>query len=57
MVPIIKPLGDICLCSNHKVILKLSLNEKSKELTTISTHKGLYIYNRVPFNISRNIFK
>ena len=28
------------------------LSEEAKELTTISTHKGLYQYNRLPFGVS-----
>ena len=32
--------------------LQLELTDKSKELLTIHTHKGLYQYNRLPFGVS-----
>ena len=32
----------------HQIVL----DEESKELTTINTHKGLFKYNRLPFSIS-----
>lgn len=31
---------------------QLSLDDESKQYTTINTHKGLYQYNRLPFGIS-----
>ena len=50
-----------CLLSGGKTFSKLDLanayqqiplEQKSKQLVTISTHKGLYCYNRLPFGIS-----
>ena len=32
--------------------LQLQLEEESKELVTISTHKGLFRYNRLPFGVA-----
>ena len=32
--------------------LQLLLDEQSKELLTINTHKGLFAYNRLPFGVS-----
>jgi len=32
--------------------LQLQLDEKSKELVTINTHKGLFQYNRLPFGFA-----
>ena len=32
--------------------LQLPLEDESKELVTINTHKGLYKYNRLPFGVS-----
>ena len=32
--------------------LQLPLDDKSKELVTINTHKGLFKYNRLPFGVS-----
>lgn len=32
--------------------LQLTLDDQSKELLTINTHKGLFAYNRLPFGVS-----
>ena len=32
--------------------MQVPLEDESKSLTTINTHKGLYQYNRLPFGIS-----
>ena len=32
--------------------LQLVLDDHSKELLTINTHKGLFAYNRLPFGVS-----
>jgi len=32
--------------------LQLVLDEQSKQLLTINTHKGLFVYNRLPFGVS-----
>ena len=32
--------------------LQMELEEQAKELCTVSTHKGLYRYNRLPFGVS-----
>ena len=32
--------------------LRMELEEQAKELCTVSTHKGLYRYNRLPFGVS-----
>ncbi len=32
--------------------LQLPLEEESKKLVAINTHKGLFVYNRLPFGIS-----
>ena len=34
------------------VYLQIKLDDSSKELMTITTHKGLYQYNRLPFGVS-----
>ena len=35
-----------------QVYLQLPLDDSSKELVTINTHKGLFRYNRLPFGVS-----
>lgn len=35
-----------------KAYLQLPLNKESQKLTTISTHKGLFMYKKLPFGIS-----
>ena len=32
--------------------LQMELEEQAKELCTVSMHKGLYRYNRLPFGVS-----
>ena len=32
--------------------LQLAVDDQSKELLTINTHKGLFVYNRLPFGVS-----
>ena len=32
--------------------LQLPLDEQSKEFVTVTTHRGLYRYNRLPFGVS-----
>ena len=32
--------------------LQLTLDDQAKELLTINTHKGLFAYNRLPFEVS-----
>ena len=36
----------------NQAYLQLTLDDQSKELLTINTHKGLFAYNRVPFEVS-----
>ena len=31
--------------------LQLVLDDQAKELLTINTHKGLFVYNRLPFGV------
>lgn len=35
--------------------LQLTLDDKSREFTAISTYKGVYSYNRVPFGINASV--
>ena len=32
--------------------LQLAVDDPAKELLTINTHKGLFVYNRLPFGVS-----
>ncbi|XP_050524610.1 uncharacterized protein K02A2.6-like [Daktulosphaira vitifoliae] len=61
-VPIIEELmvgiktgGKFSIIDLSQAYLQFSLEEKSKELTAISTHKGVYVYNRVPFGINASV--
>lgn len=35
-----------------QAFLQIRLDDESKKLCTISTHKGLFVYNRVPFGVA-----
>ena len=35
-----------------QAFLQLLLDDQSKELLTINTHKRLFVYNRLPFGVS-----
>ena len=37
---------------NLQAYLQLPLDDKSKELVTVNTHKGLFQYNGLPFKVS-----
>ncbi|XP_048059455.1 uncharacterized protein K02A2.6-like [Megalobrama amblycephala] len=61
IVPVLKKDGSIRICGRGKRFSKLDLSqaylqmkvdESSKELLTIVTHKGLFRYQRLPFGIT-----
>ncbi|KAL0193255.1 hypothetical protein M9458_011551 [Cirrhinus mrigala] len=61
IVPVLKKDGGIRICGDFKKFSKIDLNqaylqmhveEQSRELLTINTHKGLFQYKRLPFGIT-----
>ncbi|KAL5473476.1 hypothetical protein EMCRGX_G027965 [Ephydatia muelleri] len=64
IVPVVKKDGSIRICGDYKLTasplqinlanayLQLELDEDSKKYVIISTHKGLFRYNRLPFGVS-----
>jgi len=48
----IKTKGKFSIIDLSQAYLLLSLDYKSRELIAISTHMGVYVYNRVPFSIN-----
>jgi len=51
----IKTKGKFSIIDLSQAYLQLSLDSKSRELTAISTHMGVYVYNRVPFGINASV--
>ncbi|KAM7309689.1 retrovirus-related Pol polyprotein from transposon 17.6 [Ixodes scapularis] len=50
VVPVAKKNGEIRLCGDFK--LTLPLDEEARKMTVLSTHQGLYCYNRLAFGIA-----
>lgn len=51
----IKTKGQFYIIDLSQAYRQLSLDSKSRELTAISTHMGVYVYNRVPFSINASV--
>ncbi|XP_060855198.1 uncharacterized protein K02A2.6-like [Metopolophium dirhodum] len=52
IVPVIKAVWSIRLCDLSQAYQQLPLSMNSQKLTTISTHKGLFMYKRLPYRVT-----